>query len=444
MKYNKTREELIVVLDKYVHDIKEHPNKVKELTAFLSEKHGISSGRIKYFLNDPSRFSEANNYELALICNQMYIKLEEAEELELSNWFNAGEIKEFSQYYYIDESNKDKIELPMILENVLRDENGRFVTFVEYSKVARMKKYNVLFYNPDIQRETQTKKIGDEIIEKPKVIHKKVSKIKKRVLKGEQLLSTLVYNCAVGTSTDPSEQELIYDPKTLALTITEGTRIDILDGMHRTLGIYEAYLENPNISGTMILYIDNMTTRQAKNYQVEHAEATPISKARIATLAEARHADELIKRLKSDGMLAGKIANENTLYKELGHITSAYVLANAFDKHWKPERRKSIDTILEKFKIYLEYLFEEYEEYINDNDNLLFTKSFFVGHVILAKRMDDENIPYGNLKQILDKIDFNKDNPMWQELTIYSDKKTLREPTVIKNVEKFFKSIIIN
>ena len=442
MKYNKTREDLTFAVAKYIPILIDDSKKVDEIAAHLSEKHGIDSGRLGYFLNDPSRLSEADTSELALISEQIYLKLEEAEELSISSWFNVNEIKEIRQYYYVNESNKDKIELPLTFENVIDLGNNTYLVAIDLTMIARMKKYGLLYYNSEIQREARVKKVGDKIREEANVIRKKVVEIKKRVLTGIQEKTTLAYNCAVYTTEHESEQELIYDEKENTLTITEGTRIDILDGMHRSAGIYEAYLENPNIIGKMPVLIGNMSTEQAKEYQVELAKATPISKARITALAERRYADELVKTLKYKGKLAGKISDDNIVYKNVNQLTTSFVLANAFDTNWRPEKRSVIPKIIEKFNTYLEYLFEEYEEFINDPDNLLFSKRFFAGHVVLAKLMDENNIPYENLNEILDNINFNKSNSLWKELKIYNDKKTIPENQAIKNIEKFFRELI--
>lgn len=444
MKANRNREDLIEVLGKFISIILDNSNTVEEIIAHLENKHGMDIGRLMYYFNDPTRLNEAGLSELALISEQISLKLEEAKELQLNNWFNTHEIKEIRQYYYIDENTKDKIELPLVLKNVLRSGHNKYVAVLDYKTIARLYKYGLLYYNFEIQREGRLKKVGNEVIQEVKIYKKNVKEIKDRVLSGKQEDTLIVYNCAVETSEDESEQELIYDEKDLTLTITKGTRIDILDGTHRTRGIYEAYMENPNIEGRITVQISNRTTAEARDFQVELSKATPINKARAKELALERYSDELVGRLKSEGMLKGRISSTNTVNRNLNQLTTSSILSDAFDKHWKPEKRSDIRNIMKEFNNYLEYLFEYYEDYVEDIDNLLFTKLFFIGHVILAKRMHDSNVSYDKLNEILDKLNFDKNTDMWKELNIvHDDRGMTSDNKTIRGIENLFKSIDI-
>ncbi len=443
IKYSKNREELVETLSKYISNITQDDKKIDEIVNHLENKHNINLGRVMYFLNDPKRLNEAELPEIALLAEQVGLKLEEAEELHLQNWFNINEIKEIRQYYHVDESQKDKIELPITFENVTFLGDGVYAVALDYSIIARMYKWDLLNYNFEIQREGRLKKVGNNVIQEVKIYKKNVKEIKERVLKGIQQKTSLAYNCAVETSEDESEQELIFDEKNHTLTITKGTRIDILDGTHRTIGIYQAYLEQPEIEGKMIVLFSNYSTQQAREYQVELSKATPFNKARAKELAQERHADELVSRLKSEGMLKGRISSTNTINKSLNQLTTSSILSDAFDKHWKPEKRSDISKIIRKFNSYLDFLFEYFEDYIEDKNNLLFTKLFFIGHVILAKRMYDKDIPYEELNKYIEDISFNKNDDIWRKLNIVHDidRELITDKKTIKGIEDFFKGI---
>lgn len=442
MKQYKSREELIGSLSKFIPIILEDNNKVDEISSHLDKKHNITLARLMYFFNDLDRLNEAETSELALIADQISLKLEEADELSIDHWFKINEIKEVRQFYHVDESSKDKIELPLVLKNVILSGNNKYFTVLDYKTIARLYKYDLLNYNFEIQREGRLKKVGDEVIQEMKIYKKNVEEIKNRVLANKQEDTLIVYNCAVLTSEDESEKELIYDEKEMTLMITKGTRIDILDGAHRTMGIYEAYLENPDIEGSMPVQFSNRSTAEAREFQVELAKATPFNKARAKELAQERPSDELVNRLKFEGMLKGRISSTNTVNRKLNQLTTSSVLSDAFEKHWKPERRRDIDDVLKKFNEYLDYLFDDYSKYVDDTHNLLFSKLFFVGHVILAKKMFENDKPYNELYNVLDNIDFNKDNPMWKELNIVSEKSNPSEGKIIKNIEKYFKELL--
>lgn len=443
MKSSKDREKLISTLSKFIPVIMEDSNSVHEISTHLSRKYNIDLGRLMYFFNNPARLEESESAELALIAEQIGLKLNEVEELKLSNWFNINEIKEIRQFYYVDESKKDKLELPLVFENVAYLGDGVYQVPVEFKTIARMYKYDLLNYNFEIQREGRLKRVGNEVIQEMKVYKKNVNEIKERVLQGKLKKTALAYNCATDTSEDETEQEIIYNDKEHTLTITNGTRIDILDGAHRTMGIYEAYMENADIEGKITVLFSNYTTAQAREYQVELAKATPFNKARAEYLARERKSDILVDRLRAEGMLRGNaISTTSTVNRSTNQYTTARVLSNAFDKHWKPEKPSQINKIMTKFNEYLDILFEYYDEYKEDTNNLLFSKLFFIGHVILAKSMLDKNIPYEQLNTILDEIDFSKDNPMWKELNIVKTDGITNDKKTIKGIEGFFKNLI--
>lgn len=440
MKQNKTKELLIETLGKHIPKFMEDENSINELSTQLSRKHNLNTGKIMYYLNDPKRLSDAETAELALIAEQIYLKLESADELDLSLWFNNPEIKEIRQYYYSDSTEVDEISLPLQFNNVDYLGDGVYQAAVDFSVIGRLYKYDKLNYNFEIQREGRLKKQGDTVIQEMKIYKKNVKEIKEKILQGKLKKTALAYNCATDTSEDASELELIYDDKSKTLTITKGTRIDVLDGMHRTMGIYEAYMQNPDIQGKITVLFSNYTTAQAKEYQVELAKATPFNKVRAKQLAESKYSDELVNRLSSEGLLRDRISSTNNIRRSLGQLTSFEVLSDAFDMYWKPEKRSDIKNIVKAFNEYLEYLFEYYEDNINDKDNLMFSKYFFIGHVILAKIMHDKNIPYESLERILEGIDFTDNNPKFDELEL-SKKYSQNTNKYKKSIGNFFMNL---
>src|SRR5690606_30735444 len=203
---------------------------------------------------------------------------------DLNNWFNPIEIKRFRQFVRDNKSDSDSISLPQVFENVVHLGRGVYQVAIDYSIIARMYKYGLLRYNENIQREGRLRKVNGEYKTEIKVYHKNVKEIKNEVLNEELDFTALAYNCAVDTTDDESGYELLFDPVNNTLTITKGTIIDILDGTHRTMGIYEAYQEafkeGKTIEGKITVFFSNYTEERAKKYQVSLAKATPFNKAR--------------------------------------------------------------------------------------------------------------------------------------------------------------------
>lgn len=445
MKDGRTQQELAEVLTKYARNVLKNKHVMDEMASHLSKKHNIKLGRIMYYLNDPSRFSEGEISEVALIAEQIFLKLDEAEELEPMRWFNSMQIKRFRQYRYVSIDDIDRIELPITFENAAYLGSGVYQVAVKLTTIARMYKSKLLHYNFNIQREGKFVKGKTE--QEIKVYRKNVNEIKEEVLEGELDKTALAYNCAVDTSEDETEQELIYDKENHTLTITVGTVIDILDGTHRTMGIYEAYMENPekiDEEEMITILFSNYIEDKAKKYQVALAKSTPFNKARAKELAKERLSDELVGRLKDgEGMLKKRIYSTNNVNRKFGQLTSFEILSDAFDKHWKPEKRSEIKDIVKEFNDYLEYLFDYYEDKVFDEDNLLFSKLFFIGHVMTAKYMHENKIAYDCLNEYFDGIDFNNNNAQWRKLGIVNaDNKIRQDKRTIKSIEVYFKNLL--
>jgi len=93
-------------------------------------------------------------------------------------------------------------------------------------------------------------------------------------------------------------------------------------------------------------------------------------------------------------------------------------LSNAIDKSFIIENRIEIIKIAKIINEYMMYLFAYYKENLVDKESLMFKSRMFIGHIELAAKMFENNIPFEDLNKHLDKIDFTKDNPIWEEVGI--------------------------
>ena len=46
----------------------------------------------------------------------------------------------------------------------------------------------------------------------------------------------------------------------------------------------------------------------------------------------------------------------------------------------------------------------------------MFKSRMFIGHIELAAKMFEHNIPFESLNDYLDRIDFTIDNPLWEKI----------------------------
>lgn len=441
MKRGKDKVKLIEELKKYIPDLLGDVKSLDDLSIHLYEKHSIDEGTLMYVLNDFKRLEECDLIFLGLLSEQISHKIAKSYDvLNIEEWFNEAEIKSMRKYLYIDESSQDEITLPYVFEDVTDLEDGVYCVPIKNSVIARMYKHNLLKYNFDIQREAQMTIRGGETIRTMKVNKKNIKEMTNLILNKKLKKTALAFNCAPDTTKDDSGFEIIYDEDSRTLTVTEGTEIDILDGTHRTLSFYSAYKKDPNITGKTVVHFSNYTTAQARDYQVQLSKQTPIPKARITQLEEDSLSIEVVNRLNSEGILKNGIgvngnAPSNTYYVLFNDIVKG------FEVLWNTEKRSEVRKIVKEFNDYLIYLIEYYDEMEDKKDSLLLDKKLFIGHLALAKKMYESEIPYESLEDILNKHTWNNENETLNNLKTKLIESKFNKRT-ISDVGKYFENLI--
>ena len=436
MKINKNRELLIEEIKSCVERITEENVKLDEIIEHLKQ-YKITTGSIMKYINDAESLNSAPLEDLLLFAEQLNIKLYGHEnERWINEWLNPSEIKEL-RIYKKDNESEEILTLPLQLENALPFGNNRYMVNIPNQLIAQMYRSGLIQYNPEIQREAKKIKSGNDILSVINLNPKNLEGIKKQVLNDDLLMTTLYYNCKPESSKDGVEMS--YDKRSRKLTIHEGTIVDILDGSHRTVGIYNAYMENKDIKGSMAVMFTNVDEDEAKRFQVDRAKATPISKGRIKELANERCADIAVKRLKIDSDLKDRITSSETVKYSLGELVTYSTISDAIEKNFKLTNRIEAKNIGERLKEYFEYLFYYYWGKVSD-ESILFKNKMFIGHIYLAAQMLENNVPFTDLNKYIDKVDFNRSANIWTEYDVISNGSIARKSE--KGILKIFKEKI--
>lgn len=411
MKVNKSKEELYEILEKEALDV------IVDNTKRSSIKKYLQTFNIEGFISEKI-FNDVNNlddYDVRITVLYTKAIFEETKLLKLApeEWFTELEIKDALQFLY--QETEDSLNFPFLAEKVLKNSEDSFTTNFTIKQIALFGINHMTYFNPDIQREGKREMRNGEIVIKPKIYQKNVQEIKKLILDGKLEETTLVFNVPLGIT--GLDNDVFYDEKKMQLTINEGARLDIVDGIHRTLACQNAYIEDPTNpfldTIKLTVKIFNYDTARAQNYQAQLAKATPIQKSRIKELEKARLADIVVRNLKinNDSDLKDKISSSNIPNKKTGELTSYSTLSDAIDNSFGDLLKKQFDTIevTKYLKEFYTYLFGLYEDQLNDKDNILFSNKIFFGHIVLARYMKDNEIPFEEMKKYIKPEDFNKE-----------------------------------
>lgn len=406
----------------------------KEVKAYFS-KYGVSSGHLQSLINNPDKLYEEDIRLVALIGEQLYIRLG-LEALNINSRFNKQELGDIRQFYLSTDSD-ELIEFPYIIEDVIMISEGCYSFSLSYQLLSKLYNSQKLNYNYDIQRQPKYVRRQDEIIKTPTINKKSVKEISEHIIKQTLVPSTLSINAALGSS--ESGEEIIYDSNSKTLTITEGTRLDILDGMHRTLGASKAYSKNKNLNVRFNGNILNYSTRQAQEYQSQQAKQNPIPKSRIEELESSRYADIVVKQLRIDSELKDYITSRDRFSQSKNELVSYGVLANAIDKEFEFKNKLEAINKAKYLADYFMYLFGHFGDNITNNKNLLFYNKMFAGHIRLARKMEENNISLNEIERLDIKM-FDKNSKEVLKSGILLNGSILSKPE--QAIEKFIDEII--
>lgn len=444
------RKELEQLLIDDIKLIRRKKNVVADIKTHLAQNHDIMAGDVQEWLNEPEeKLGYLDIRELYLFTQQLFLKTGD-QMINPEKYFTPVEIKEGKLFKA--SIKRETIELPLTLENATIYNSGSGTTYtvpMSIKLLDELLENQLLIYDPELQRGLETKidKNGN-IRQEPILNTKNVDEIADKIEDGTLVTTTIVWNALLGSSDDA--EEIVFDPRKRTVTITKGTQLAIVDGFHRHKGSQKALRRNPDLNFEFILEITNYDKFQAQQYQAQLAKATPISESRRIQLQAERYADSIVSRLKRESDLKNRIVDESHHIKtRAGHLVAYPILANTIDSQFnivsKREAKKVGDFLIDFFD---ELIGSFPEQFIFDikktrEKSLINVNNMFAGYVALASRMYKENIPVDDLVNIINSIDFSRNNPMWRELGIldengnYNDK----QKNVIKTIVKYFNDL---
>lgn len=264
---------------------------------------------------------------------------------QLNEYISIGEQNEAKQYDFNSHTKQNLIELPITFQPVVRV-NDIYSTKASVKQLVGLVNAGVVNYNYDIQREAKLEIRTDKIIKKPTLNRANIREMKTLLLNDSLKESTLYLNAAPMTSVDGDE--LVYDADNYSLTITEGTRIDVLDGFHRLLACQEAFRENPMLDFEFNVVFSDFTTEEAIRWQAQHSKAAAWSKNRISELQQESKGAKVTKAIKDKDVEFERIIS-SAKRKNGEALISFNELSDFIDKHENIKTRRDEVEVAAKY-----------------------------------------------------------------------------------------------
>lgn len=382
--------------------------KIETLTKNMENMYNIPSALTLSMINrkHDQRFFETIDIRLIILFIMEAFKVLGRSEL-IEKYIPIGEQQESKQYDYSAMRESKKQSLPITYQPVIRV-NEMFSTSMRASELAELLDAGIINYNFDIQREAKLEVRTNEIIKRPTINRQNVNEMTQHLMNDSLKESTIYLNAAPLTS--KSGDELIYNGAEYSLTITEGTRLDVLDGFHRILATQLASRVNPELDFEFNVMFSNFTTQEALNWQVQHSKATSWSKNRVVEMQQDSKASKVAKGVKEyDSELEYLIftgENRRSFSKSL--ISFSHLTKTIDDLYDLKSRRDEVQAIEEVSKALL--AIQELKISFNKDINQTFVSALL--HQFVNNFNRDEEKFEGFILDIIDystthKIDFS-------------------------------------
>jgi len=434
-------EEKLIPIMKEIYPKKRTLNLIKNDFA----KFDVDGGEITGYFGSPEIVKDVDLRLLYLLTESTFNHTNNLE-LDPMFFFTESEKKESYQYSGALE-NEDSLKFPLTFANATIVGNGAFMVTMNIKTIKKLVDNQLLHYNFEIQREGKFTKKKDKIIIEPTVNMNNVKEIVSHLKNGTLVPTVLVFNAA--TRTSDTGEELTYDSKKMELTINSNSRLDIVDGYHRTKALSNALELYPDINFNFAVLITNYSTKKAQQYQAQLAKATPISKTRVQELEAKRYSDVVVQQLREESDLKGRISQTSKAHTSVDELVAYNTLADTIDEMFKMETKVEALDVADYLTDFFNYLIGLYpEEFIKNPQetrkvSLINDNNMFAGYVVLASRMMDKEYKVNKLKTILKDINFNRDNPLWEELEILNNKTIKNSNKTRRGIIDYFKELSI-
>lgn len=322
-----------------------------------------------------------------------------------------------------DYTIKDKV-----FKNVVRLNDREYVTTISAWDLAQMWDKEELVYFADSQRGITTKRVGGKIKKEAIVSQKNILEIQDLILKGRYFTEQITLNVL-----NTGKEELLYDDKTNELLIS-GV-FTALDGNHRLRASHRAYTSAlilkdkekiNNVKNTVFsVKITHFDITDAKIAFAQLSKGMRISVSRREFFDMTRASNRICERLNQKSILKGLIETKRTIITKTDkeHIVAFATLNKAIRDNFPSIKNEEEENEIYSFlEVFFEELIKIFPEMINIDDRMLSKENFlicenimFYGYLNIAQELylKRKSKTWKDQLKALEKIDFNKENEIW-------------------------------
>lgn len=429
-------------------------------------KNKIKADKVLSVLNDPNHnimvgfFNEVEMCEITKqilnyisIINEDYLEdeyLETLEEiknkLQINKWFTENEMSSTNDLYVNYE--KEEISEFIIIPNVMRASYGHYVCYKAPIQLLDFAQRNgIVAYNFESQREPSLELKYGNIIYNATIVEKNVLEITDKLKSGKFFPNLITWNIL-----NTGEEEFEYNEEKHELRFKKSTnsKINIIDGYHRMLGLKKALIDNPNLDAYFILSIFNYPVETAQAYIIQENEGTKISGTKIKNM-ETDEYSALIKYIQSSVTSENKLLNNIT--DEYLELNDKLVLKSTFklaleDNFSKDEvmGRSKTETgkyLIEFLSTVINYFKEDFDnKKLSQESRIVTFNNSFLGYIYLSLQFKNLDNWEDELYKFLDFAEENHYFVINNDTRKSGMLKTKFTDSTRKSIYKYFDSTL--
>lgn len=445
MKFGKEKDDLDIVIAKYLEDINSNSEHKSRMIALLKEKDYLVGTALSMVTgNIPAEVLPEVDCHVLLVTMYSILGIGE---LNPKHWITNEE--EFEANTHKEASRMDILTFPLVIDNVLEVVEGQQWIFVSDMKfIGNLYSAKMVEYEYKTQRDPKLIKNREKFTKMPNTNAVAVNQIAKSIKSKNYTPNTITFNLS-----KDDVYKYKYDSNTKQLIIYEGT-INILDGWHRCLAII-ALLTTSDIKCNFEIRFVIYNEARAANFVKQEDIRNKIAEQHIASIDMSELSHSVTRAINEEitsDMAEKIVTNRKYITNNMGLVMFKSI-SDTIEQLWKLDTRTDannlsdylIDFFNELIGLKKLELFSEIKQH--KNKNYVNHEGMFVFYLTVAKELQQFKNWKELLKDIIEGTDFSKSNSFWDDLKII----TKSEPTLnrfrknaIKDITKYIEEVFLD
>lgn len=438
----KDRKELETHLENTIKTYKTDKKTVNKIGDYLLNNNDLLKHETVAIFNQIHKLEDLDKDLLIAFTSAAY-QITKMPMIDPKQYFEPFELNKVNGKSLFDDGTTMKF--PIRLENTIDFSSQDYFTKIKMSELVAMYDDQLIDYDYRAQRNAKIIKKNGKLKRAPNLNYKSVQAIADSIVAGNYFPDPITLNAEFGSAEDGDE--LSFSPTDRTLLINK-CNLACLDGFHRLNAFVNVVKSHPEIDMEVPVMIKNYTIDNARKYFGQINTINVIDQSHLKSLKEERYADKLVKQLKTNSDLRGKISDSQFISPTAGHLVSFATLADAVDDVFEINSNKDVIELSSYLSKFFDMLIGSYPDAFIDKiseiskESIINNNNTFAGYVVLAKRFKENNISLTQLPTIMDSINFSKDNSEWSTLGILNNRAMTRQAR--KRIKKYFNDINLN